>query len=260
MVTFKFSIVPLAAFLTLAYAAPANLPVLEERAPVKVLANGTTGVGGNLPDWGLAFRASGYMAKGGCPSYVGIGTCYVQTLSSNPKKNVDPLLSGGGEPVQSNFITTGPVEATGGVTKYTFKQYIDKSLKTPAASGPFQLVQVVSKEPVSDGPQTKVYFDAKNNLAGIYAFNDNKPVASVPLSQFTGKTVLHTWTVKGGPGGYVDILIQDAKTQKAILKYLSNKQSTVDSYKIRLGPIRSVKKISDYTSYFGDWSAKLISK
>ncbi|KAG8719804.1 hypothetical protein FRC08_001991 [Ceratobasidium sp. 394] len=280
MVVFKFSILPLVALLASTYAAPTDLPILDKRA-VQVLANGTAGVGGNLPDWGLLYRASGYLAKGGCPKSAGITKCYVQKLSSDPKKNIDALNSGSGQPVQTNFITTGAIEATGGVTKYTFKMYIDPSLKTPAASGPHQLVQVVSKEPVSDGPQTKVYFDAKNNLAGIYAFNDNKPVASVPLSKFTGKTVLHSWTVKGGPGGYVHILITDAKTGKTVLKYDSNKQSTVDSYRqdphwpnsqrdedlalcvsIQLAYIPSqftYMHLLD-SAYWGDWSAKLISK
>ena len=155
--------------------------------------------------------------------------CYVQKLSAEATANLDPDLSVDG-PSQTNFVSTTSLEATGAITKFTFKLYIDPALKTPGISG-VPIVQVVSKEPVDgQGSATKVFLDVRNNVAGIYAFS-NAPVVSVPLSSFTGKTTLQTWIVRGGPLGWVDIDIKDAKTSASILKYRVNQANTVDSYR-----------------------------
>jgi hypothetical protein len=149
-------------------------------------------------------------------------------LSSDPTQNLDPYL---GSDTQSNFISAGPYEATGAVTKYTFKLFLDPALKTPSTAGPVPIVQIVSKEPVDgQGSATKVYFDVRNNKAGIYAFSDT-PVVSIPLSSFTGKSTVQTWIVKGGLQGYADIDIKDSATGKSILKYRVNKPNTIDSYR-----------------------------
>ncbi|KAG9122937.1 hypothetical protein FRC07_000486 [Ceratobasidium sp. 392] len=255
MVSLKLSLASVLVLLASSYAAPTDVSVLDRRATV--LADGKKVVVGNLPDWGLIFRASGYVSKGGCPTATAIKTCYVQKLSANPKENLDPDLGESG-PVQTSFISTNAVEATGGVTKYTFKLYIEPGLASPSSAGSVPLVQIVSKEPVDgQGSATKVWLDAKNNQAGIYAFNEASPVVSLPLSKFVGKTTVHTWIVKGGPQGYAIIDIKDT-AGKSILKYSVNKPNTIDSYRIRVGPIRSAKSNSPYTAYFGDWNSQAI--
>lgn len=252
MVALKPSFVALATLLATAYAAPTDLAGLDKRDTV--LASGSEVVVGTLPDWSLIFRASGYLAKGGCPASAGIATCYVQKLSATATENLDPDLSSDG-PSQSNFVSTAALEATGAVTKFTFKLALDATLTTPSAS-PVPIVQVVSKEPVDgQGSATKVFFDVRNNQAGIYAFSDT-PVVSVPLSSFTGKTTLQTWTIKGGPQGYADIDIKDANTGASILTYTVDQANTVDSYRLRVGPIRLANSGSPYIAYFGDWSAE----
>lgn len=255
MVALKSSFVALATLLATAYAAPTDLAVLDKRATV--LADGSKVVVGSLPDWSLIFRASGYLAKGGCPASVGITTCYVQKLSAKATENLDPDLSSDGSS-QSNFISTAALEATGAVTKFTFKFFLDPALTTPSSS-PVPIVQVVSKEPVDgQGSATKVWFDVKDNKAGVYAFSDAVPVVSVPLSSFTGRTTLQTWTIKGGPQGYVDIDLKDSETGAFIFQYRVNQASTVDSYRLRVGPIRLASSGSPYTAYFGDWSAQAL--
>ncbi|KAF8610614.1 hypothetical protein BDV93DRAFT_550417 [Ceratobasidium sp. AG-I] len=255
MVILKSSFVALATLLSTVYAAPTDLAVLDRRATV--LAGGANVVVGTLPDWSLIFRASGYLAKGGCPASASITTCYVQKLSAKATENLDPDLSTNG-PSQTNLVSTTSLDATGAVTKFTFKLFIDPALKTPGSS-PVPIVQVVSKEPVDgQGAATKVFLDVRNNVAGIYAFS-NAPVVSIPLSSFSGKTTLQTWTIKGGPQGYADIDIKDAKTNASILKYRVNQANTVDSYRLRIGPApRLANSGSAYIAYFGDWTAKVL--
>ncbi|KAG8727756.1 hypothetical protein FRC12_022260 [Ceratobasidium sp. 428] len=252
MVALKLSLASVLVLLASAFAAPTDISVLDKRAIT--LADGKKVVVGDLPDWGLIFRSSGVLTKGGCPAAAkSIVTCYAQKLSSKPNENIDPDLSGSG-PTQSNFISTKAVEATGGVTKYTFKLYLEPGLSTPKSAGSVPLVQVVSKEPIDgQGSATKVWLDAKDNRAGIYAFDSL--VASVPLSNFLGKTTVHTWTIKGGPQGYANIDIKDT-AGKSILKYSVTKPNTIDSYRIRVGPVRLANSGSPFNAYFGDWSAK----
>ncbi|CAE6416679.1 unnamed protein product [Rhizoctonia solani] len=246
----------LSALISLAGAAPTETVSIDKRA--QVLAAGTSPVGSNLPDYGLLFRASGYLAKGDCPASVGITTCYVARLSSKPNENLDKNIGGADAYTQSNFVTTGALEATGAITKFTFKYFIGPALKTPS---PYEmkLIQVVSKEPVADGSLTKVWLDIRNNKAGIYAFDETNPVVSIPLSSFTGKTTVHTWIVKGGNAGYVDIDIKDAATGISILKHRENRPSTRDSYRFRIGAIRSVRENPyPYLTYFGDYTAQIM--
>ncbi|KAG8691934.1 hypothetical protein FRC11_004863 [Ceratobasidium sp. 423] len=228
MVSVKFSAAVLAAYITSTCAAPTEPFTLDKRA--QVLAAGTSTVSGNLPDYNLTFRASGYLAKDDCPASVGITICYAAKLSSKPNENLDNGIGGTDAYTQSNFVTTGALEATGNTTKFTFKYFIDSVLETPSAYE-MKLIQVVSKEPVADGSLTKVWFDVRNNKAGIYAFDETNPVVSVPLSSFTSKTTLHTWVVKGGNEGYVDIDIKDATTGASILNYRENRPNTRDSYR-----------------------------
>jgi hypothetical protein len=58
MIAIKFSLTSLAVLLASTYAAPTELVVLDKRA-TQVLADGSSAVVGNLPDWSLIFRASG---------------------------------------------------------------------------------------------------------------------------------------------------------------------------------------------------------
>ncbi|KAG9088108.1 hypothetical protein FRC07_012662, partial [Ceratobasidium sp. 392] len=244
MVAFKLSLSALLVFLASVNAAPTDLSALDKRATT--LADGTKVTTGNLLDWNLIFRASGILTKGGCPAAASsIATCYVQKLSSSSSQNLDPDLATAG-PVQTSFISTNAVEVTGGVTKYTFKLYIEPGLATPSSAGSVPLVQIVSKEPVDgQGSATKVWLDAKDSKVGIYAFS-NAPVVSVPLPLFAGKTTVHTWTVKGGPQGWADIDIKDT-AGNSILKYLVNKPNTIDSYRMRVGPTRLANSGSPYT-------------
>ncbi|KAG8728398.1 hypothetical protein FRC10_005012 [Ceratobasidium sp. 414] len=204
-----------------AYAAPTDLSTLDKRTTqtARRLLLGTSQTG-----------TSSSGLPGGCPAAASsIATCYVQKLSSKPNENLDPNLATTG-PVQTNFISTNAVEATGGVTEYTFKLFLEPGLATPSSAGSVPLVQIVSKEPVDgQGSATKVWLDAQNNEVGIYAFS-NTPMVSVPLSQFVGKMTVHTWTVKGGPQGYANIDIKDT-AGKSTLKYSVNKPNTVDSYR-----------------------------
>ncbi|KAG9124345.1 hypothetical protein FRC07_011982, partial [Ceratobasidium sp. 392] len=168
------------------------------------------------------------LTKGGCPaSASSLATCYVQKLSSSSSQNLDPDPATTG-PVQTSFISTNAVEATGGVTKYTFKLYLKPGLATPSSAGSVPLVQIVSKEPV-DGQDsaTKVWLDAKDSKVGIYAFS-SAPVVSVPLSQFA------------------DIDIKDS-AGNSTLKYLVNEPNTIDSYRMRVGPTRLANSGSPYT-------------
>ncbi|KAB5594381.1 hypothetical protein CTheo_2158 [Ceratobasidium theobromae] len=255
MLGFKNTAALLSLLVASTCAAPTNLAALDKRAP-QVLAGGSSVVVGTLPDWGLIFRTSGYLAKGDCPVSSGITTCYATKLSSNPGENLDPNAATNPNS-QSSFVSTGPQDANGSITKYTFKLSLDSSLQTPSSS-PFPLVQIVSKEPVDDqGYATNVYLDLRNNEAGIYAFSDT-PVVSVPLSSLTGRNLLQTWTIMGGPGGWADIEISDADTSSSILKYHVDKANSRDSYRLRVGPIRSVDQASPYIAYLGDWDTQLL--
>ncbi|KAJ1310242.1 hypothetical protein OPQ81_006984 [Rhizoctonia solani] len=256
MVSIKISVTLLAAFIASTSAVPTEAVSIHKRA--QVLAAGTSPVTGSLPDYDLIFRASGYLAKDDCPLSVAITTCYAAKLSSKLDENLDNGIGGADAYTQSNFVTTGALEATGATTKFTFKYFIDSALQTPSGYE-MKLIQVVSKEPVANGSLTKVWFDVRNNKAGIYAFNDTNPVVSVPLSSLTNKTTLQTWIVKGGSTGYVDIDIKDAETGASILKYHENRPNTRDSYRFRIGVTRSVKENPyPYLTYFGDYSIQAL--
>lgn len=169
-----------------------------------------------------------YLAQGGCSSGSGISTCYNWKLSSNLKKNIDPDESTGSQKIQTVLLSSPSIEATGGVSKHTFKIKVDSALtSTPKSSVP--LVQLVSKE-VPEGSSTTVSLDLKNNKAGIY-LTGSSPVASVPLSRLVGKTTLHTWKIKGGPNGFANITITDAKTGATILSHNAVGQNSWDSYR-----------------------------
>ncbi|KAG9120725.1 hypothetical protein FRC07_003661 [Ceratobasidium sp. 392] len=253
MVALKLSLGSLAVLLASTYATPTDFASFDKRATI--LADGTSTVVGNLPDWGLIFRASGPLSKDDCSNSAAITTCYTQKLSANSGENLDPALSSDGN-VQTNFISTSAVEATGDITEYTFKLFLEPGLATPSSVGSVPLVQIVSKEPIDgQGSATKVWLDAKDNTVGIYAFS-NTPVASVPLPQFVNKTTVHTWTVRGGKRGWANIEIKDAATGDVILEYLVGQANTIDSYRIRVGPTRLANSDSPYTAYFGDWSAQ----
>jgi hypothetical protein len=157
--------------------------------------------------------------------------CYVYKLSSSPAENIDPALSNGGNKIQAVILNSPSYEATGSVTQFNFKLWVDPALSS-TSSNSFPLVQLVSKE-VDNGPSSTVYFDVRNNLAGIYAFTDTStPAVSVPLSQFTGRRTFHTWTVKGGPNGYADIRILDGGSGETILHYRAEGQNSRDSYRL----------------------------
>ncbi|KAG8692445.1 hypothetical protein FRC09_011193 [Ceratobasidium sp. 395] len=256
MVALKLSLSSLITLFTATYAAPTSLSTIDKRATT--LADGTKVVVGNLPNWSLIFRSSGVLTQGGCPAAASsIAPCYVQKLSANSNQNLDPDMATT-SPVQTSFISTNAVPANGGVTKYTFKLQLEPGLATPSSAGSVPLVQIVSKEPVDgQGSATKVWLDAKGDKAGIYTFSDTDPVVSVPLSQLLGKTTVHTWTVKGGPQGWANIDIKDT-AGNSILKYEVNKPNSIDSYRLRVGPIRRANSGSPYTAYFGDWNAQAI--
>ncbi|KAG9075857.1 hypothetical protein FRC06_009850 [Ceratobasidium sp. 370] len=187
MVVLKLSLSFMTILLASTYAAPTELAAFDKRATI--LADGTSVVTGNLPDWSLIFRASGILSKGDCPASSTITTCYTQQLSANSNENLDPALSSDGN-VQTSFITTNAVDAASGVTKYIFKFFLEPGLVTPSSAGSVPLVQIVSKEPIDgQGSATKVWLDAQNDKVGIYAFSDT-PVVSVPLSDFVGKTTV----------------------------------------------------------------------
>ncbi|KAG8776923.1 hypothetical protein FRC12_000623 [Ceratobasidium sp. 428] len=255
MVALKLSLSSLIILFTATYAAPTSLSTIDKRATT--LADGTKVVVGNLPNWSLIFRSSGVLTQGGCPATASsIATCYVQKLSANSNQNLDPDMATTG-PVQTSFISTNAVPANGGVTKYMFKLQLEPGLATPSSAGSVPLVQIVSKEPVDgQGSATKVWLEAKDNKVGINAFSDT-PAVSVPMSQFVGKTTVHTWTVKGGPQGWANIDIKDT-AGNSILKYEVNKPNSIDSYRMRVGPIRLANSGSPYTAYFGDWNAQTI--
>ncbi|KAG8724462.1 hypothetical protein FRC09_018391 [Ceratobasidium sp. 395] len=256
MVASKLSLGSLAILLVSAYASPTDFPTLDKRATV--LADGTSpaAVVGNLPDWGLIFRASGYLAKDECAS-TSINTCYTQKLSASSTETLDSGLSSNGD-VQTNFISTGAVEANGDITGYVFKLFLKSGLSTPDSAGSVPLVQVVSKEPVDgQGSATKVWLDARDDKVGIYAFSDT-PVVSVPLPDFVDKTTVHTWTVRGGTRGWANIEIKDEATGNVILEYLVGQPVAIDSYRMRVGPTRLANSNSPYTASFGDWSAQLL--
>ncbi|KAG9094337.1 hypothetical protein FS749_012676 [Ceratobasidium sp. UAMH 11750] len=255
MVVLNISLSSLAILLASAYAAPTELAALDKQATI--LADGTSVVTGNLPDWSLIFRASGVLSKGECPVSATITTCYTQQLSANSNENLDPALSGDGD-IQTSFISTNAVDAAGGVTKYVFRFFLEPGLATPSSAGSVPLVQIVSKEPIDgQGSATKIWLDAQDDKVGIYAFS-NIPVVSVPLSDFVGKTTVHTWTVKGGTSRYAHIDIKDKVTGQSILTYSVDQPNTLDSYRIRVGPIRLANSGSPYIAHFGDWSAQSV--
>ncbi|CAE7123431.1 unnamed protein product [Rhizoctonia solani] len=222
-----------------------------------VIADGESVQVGDLPTWNFGYRSAGYLARGGwpeCPVNNGIKLCYVYKLSSDPTKNLDPALSTGGNNVQAVILNSPSYEATSPVTQFNFQLWVDPSL-TSTCSSPFPLVQLVSKE-VDSEPATTVSFDVRSNLAGIYAFaNPSTPVASVSLSQYTGRRNLHTWTIKGGPDGYTDIWIRDGVSGETILQYKVEGQNLGDRYHIRIGAERLAQNITPLTVYWGDWSA-----
>lgn len=232
--------------------ATARAQISEE---LQVIADGKRVHVGVLPTWDFIYRSAGYLARGGCPlSEVGIKLCYQYKLSDNPRKNIDPGESSGGNRVQTVILNSPSYPATGSVIQFNFKLRVDAAL-TSTSPNSFPLVQIVSKE-VDNGPSSAVYFDVRNNLAGIYAFTDTStPVVSVPLSQFTGKTTFHTWTVKGGPNGYADIRILESGSGATILHHRVDGQNSRDSYRIRIGAIRLAEDLKPLHAYFGDWSA-----
>lgn len=152
-------------------------------------------------------------------------------LSDDPTKHIDPALSSGGNQIQGVILNSPSYEATGSVTQFNFKLWVDPTLSSTSVNS-FPVVQLVSKE-VDNGPSSAVYFDLRNNLAAIYAFTDTAtPAVSVSLSQFTGRRTFHTWTVKGGPNGYVDIRILDGVSGEVILHYKAEGQNSRDSYRL----------------------------
>lgn len=241
--------------LATASAIPTQLSQLEKREDLQVIADGKRVHVGQLPTWDFIYRSAGYLARGGCPlSEVGIKLCYQYKLSDNPNKNIDPGESSGGNKVQTVILNSPSYPATGSVVQFNFKLRVDAAL-TSTSPNSFPLVQIVSKE-VDNGPSSAVYFDLRNNLAGIYAFTDTStPAVSVPLGQFTGKTTFHTWTVKGGPNGYADIRILESGSGATILHYRADGQNSRDSYRIRIGAVRLAEDLKPLHAYFGDWSA-----
>ncbi|CAE6435947.1 unnamed protein product [Rhizoctonia solani] len=247
-------ILPILSFLLLATARGIPQPVQRRDT---VIADGESVQVGDLPTWDFKYRSAGYLARGGwpeCPINNGIKFCYVYKLSSDPTKNIDPALATGGKNVQAVILNSPWYEATGSVIQFNFQLWVDPAL-TSTSSHPFPLVQIVSKE-VYNGPLTTLSFDVRNNLAGIYAAaHPSGPVASVPLSQYTGRRNLHTWTIKGGPGGYADIWVRDGVSGETILRYRAEGQILRDRYRIRVGAERIAENITPLTVYWGDWSA-----
>ncbi|KAH7337382.1 hypothetical protein B0J17DRAFT_706810 [Rhizoctonia solani] len=221
-------ILPILSFLLLATARGIPQPV-ERRDTV--IADGESVQVGDLPTWGFKYRTAG-----------------------DPTKNIDPALSTGRKKVQAVILNSPWYEAAGSVTQFNFNLWVDPAL-TSTSSNPFPLVQLVSKE-VYNGPATTLSFDVRDNLAGIYAAaHPSAPVASVPLSQYTGRRNLHTWTIKGGPSGYADIWVRDGVSGETILRYRAEGQILRDSYRIRVGAERVAENITPLTVYWGDWSA-----
>ncbi|QRV76895.1 hypothetical protein RhiJN_19740 [Ceratobasidium sp. AG-Ba] len=254
MVAFKLSITSLALFLATAIGAPTDASMHLKRG-IEYIADGEHLTIGDLPDWSLIFRASGSLIKGGCPPEADINFCYAQKLSPSPDQEIDPDVSDEG-PSQTNFISTRSVEADGTTVKYTFKFQVLPDLDVPIHAGKVPLVRIVSKEPF-EGGLPKAWLDVVDNYVGVFEDESIKPVVAVPLSEVVGKTMTHTWTVKGGPRGWTEINIEDPDG-KLVLKY-TVKGNTVESYRMRIGPIRLANSGSQYTALFGDWRTEVIA-
>ncbi|QRV85032.1 ICE-like protease (caspase) p20 domain protein [Ceratobasidium sp. AG-Ba] len=180
------------AFIVAVSAAPEDL---FKRATV--LSDGFSVHNGALPDWNFQYYATGYLAKGGCPVGSKISTCYVYTLSGNPSENVE--TNPYGSRVQNVTLSPPSHLADGQIRQYTFRMEVDPSLApTSLDSCPLVAISIPGED---GGSVTPVYLDVQNNLAGIYAFTDTAtPSVSMPLKDFTGKSIYQTWTLKSGPG------------------------------------------------------------
>ncbi|KAG9127420.1 hypothetical protein FRC07_013984 [Ceratobasidium sp. 392] len=255
MISFKYSVLLLAALLASVHAIPTNISTFDKRAAPAPIANGTTTVTGTLPDWGFKYRASGILIKD-CNGPRSIKPCYQQRLSDK-HENIDKELSFDG-PYQSNWLNSKSYKADGSVTKFSFRFNLNQPLKAVESTGTTPLFFYVSNEAIDDdGSTVNMSLLVRN---GTVLLNELRQIkATIPLSNFTGTTLIHTWTIKGGPGGYANVDIKNL-AGKSVLKYNSGtKQHSKGSYYLQIGTGRDINPgLEPYVAYFGSYSANAV--
>jgi hypothetical protein len=193
--------------------------VLGTTKPTYVLAaevinDGTGYHNGKLSDGsGLGWIASGVL-KHGCGSGPKIKNCYGMSLTDNPNKMLDTNHL---DTPRQRIELPAPHAKNGERYTYTWKYYL--SSKTRTGKNFFHNWQILQRpKDASGGPVLTMDAIADK----IVIKDDLCPQAkcpSIPLSNYTDRTVLNTMDVTFGPQGRINYQLTDADSGEVLLTY-----------------------------------------
>ncbi|KZS86532.1 hypothetical protein SISNIDRAFT_461645 [Sistotremastrum niveocremeum HHB9708] len=207
---------------------------------------GHANLASGLKEW----QSSGILRQGCSDPLAKIKSCYDLSLTSNPSQQLDPGFPS--SPRQRIEFRTNSQKA-GSTASYTWKQTLQP---TSTSTHFFHLMQVFD-EP--DGTPVMT-LDAVNGNARIVDYSPQRQncgggCPTIPISQYTGITTLHSLRVTFGANGSAVYTVSNAVTGKQLLSYKPKGYMGGSSSYVKFGVYRSTYPgQSDVSSSVGDFA------